>query len=131
MIDRNGQKWTWESFLTAIDEATHQIKLQSIASSVAGKEGRLPKYYATGSPVVGNLKNRKEIKDGDRFASSIIVGVAETKEGLLPIYTCVKPVIKGEVLNAKDEWNKFIKFVERGSAQCKYEIKQCSRFFRC
>ncbi|MCL1990461.1 MAG: type III-B CRISPR module RAMP protein Cmr1 [Defluviitaleaceae bacterium] len=98
---KNGT-WDWKGFLKSVDDALHKIKVL--------KDSR-------GNSLKSKVKNDKGWKfaTGDaspRFASSIIVGVADTKEGLLPIYTFVKPVVDGKLLDATTEWNRFIELIE-------------------
>ncbi|MCL1936189.1 MAG: type III-B CRISPR module RAMP protein Cmr1 [Defluviitaleaceae bacterium] len=94
------EKNSWKSFLKSVDTASHEIKSELKPHRIDGKA-----YYATGSALSNN-----------KFASSIIVGLAHTKEGYLPIYTCVKAVANKEVLDkqkTKKEWETFVDKVER------------------
>jgi len=100
----------WENFLESVDEASHKIKLDRKKSSVKRSNHNIRGwYYATGWPKK------------PRFSSAIIASIAETSDGFLPIYTCVKPVLylkdsqKEEILctlNAKQELDEFINHIE-------------------
>jgi CRISPR-associated protein Cmr1 len=95
-LEKKEETELWKKYLKKVDQASHDMKEDEMLKS-KGDDDVL--YYATGS-----------IKP--RFASSIIVGVAETTAGLMPIYTCVRPVVEGHVLDAEDEWNELIKKIE-------------------
>ena len=98
----------WDKFLAKVDEASHEVKKQEhdYAQSLRGKD-----YYATGSAGIKS-------KGTGRFSSSVIVGMAETTEGYLPIYTYLKPVVRSQLLNpekSKEELKMFRNTIDRVS----------------
>jgi len=131
-IKNQGKIEAWQKLLKNIDQASHDIKKRDneqvpIHASLIIKKTNSEAYFATGSVEETGCRNKKrgrregicekkcicDYKTVARFSSSIIVGAVETTEGLLPIYTCVKAVVEGKVLdNAETEWGEFIKKVE-------------------
>lgn len=132
VIEKQGNNEPWQVLLEKIDEASHCIKnrdnqVPEYASLVEKRTNRNGKnyhetYYATGSitePWCRNKRKREcknrcicDYRTVSRFSSSIIVGAVETTDGLLPVYTCVTAIVKGKLLDAEEEWKKFIDFAE-------------------
>jgi len=82
----------WEqSFLENIDNASHEIQK---------KWGE--KKFTTGS-------------SNQRFASSVMVGVAKVEKGFLPIYTYITPISNGRYekkINGKGEREEFVELIK-------------------
>ncbi|ADY55581.1 CRISPR-associated protein TM1795 family protein [Syntrophobotulus glycolicus DSM 8271] len=84
-------------FLQSVDQASHNIK-------------RYPPQ------CVQNRKYATGFAFGGRFASSVIVSVTQTSDGIFPIYTYVKAIYNGVALDsAYEERNEFIDLVEEGA----------------
>jgi len=100
-VKKQKSKEAWEVLLKKIDWTSHDIKERDQQKKLKhASRSENGKYYsATGSGT-------------PRFSSSIIVSAVETTDGLLPIYTCVKAVVKNDVLDAKKEWQTFISKIE-------------------
>jgi len=86
----------WKQFLTKVDDASHKIKLNEKYAHYIYIGGKRKKYFATGSAGKGL----------GRFASSIMIGLVEINEGLLPIYTYVKPVVGNKELAFRENRDK-------------------------
>jgi|GEM_PF-1209059 len=115
-VKKNNYKEAWDVLLTKVDDASHDIKdmdNEGVKSVPKGREG--PLYHATGSI------SSKQDKDAVRFASSVIVGVIEVEDEILPIYTCVRAILHHKKdkdkknafwLDAENEWQTFINKIE-------------------
>lgn len=93
IVKKQNGKPAWDALLTKLDKASSATKYEHDKNSN------------------NNVRALGQIS-GIRFSSSLIVGAVEIEEGLIPIYTQVRAVVKGRILDAENEWKSFIEEVE-------------------
>lgn len=100
-----------QNYLCAVDEAAHNIKKsERNRREVNIRNG----IYATGHfPKIKKNGYKKETVRG-LFASSVIVSLAKTKEGIVPVYTSLNACYNQNlIVGAQEEQEEFIQEIKK------------------